>query len=234
MTEVRLTAPIESYALIGNCYTAALVGLDGSIDWLCLPDFGSAACFAALLGTPDNGRWQIAPVGPHTAARRYRGDTMVLETMFTTPDGGSAVVVDFMPRGRGGGAVDLVRIVRPIKGTVTLRTDGRVSVRLRPRQAVGAAARRRRRPRHGRPRRGRAADNRAVAGRRVPHRRRGDRVCRRVGRGRSCCRTSRPTSRCRCRWTWRVPRPRPSGSGPTGPAGTPGRTGTGWRWCGRC
>ena len=119
-------APIESYALIGNCYTAALVGLDGSVDWLCLPNFGSGACFAALLGTPENGRWQIAPTGPYTAERRYRGDTMILETTFTTADGGRATVVDFMPRPDAEdetAAVNLVRIVRPVAGTVTLRSD---------------------------------------------------------------------------------------------------------------
>jgi GH15 family glucan-1,4-alpha-glucosidase len=120
-----VSKPIESYALIGNCYTAALVGLDGSIDWLCLPHFASGACFAALLGTPENGNWQIAPVGPYTAQRRYRGDTMILETTFTTPDGNAATVVDFLPRPNEdeGAAVDLVRIVRPVRGTVTLRSD---------------------------------------------------------------------------------------------------------------
>ena len=120
-----MTAPIESYALIGNCYTAALVGLDGSIDWLCLPTFASGACFASLLGTPENGRWQLAPAEPYTAARTYRGDTMVLETTFTTAAGGVATVVDFMPRpGDGDGtAVNLVRLVRAVKGTVPFRSD---------------------------------------------------------------------------------------------------------------
>ena len=120
-----MSAPIESYAMIGNCFTAALVGLDGSVDWLCLPNFGSGACFAAILGTPENGRWQIAPAGPSAATRRYRGDTMVLETTFTTPGGGVAVAVDFMPRPAGGDAspVDLVRIVRPVAGTVAFRSD---------------------------------------------------------------------------------------------------------------
>ena len=120
-----MSAPIESYAMLGNCFTAALVGLDGSVDWLCLPNFGSGACFAALLGTPENGRWQIAPTGPYTAARRYRGDTMILQTTFTTADGGVATVVDFMPRPDDGDLsnVNLVRIVRGVKGTVSLRSD---------------------------------------------------------------------------------------------------------------
>src|SRR3954467_6239775 len=95
----RLPVPlrIEDYALIGDCETAALVGRDGSIDWLCWPRFDSAACFAALLGTPQNGRWRIAPVGTELATRRrYRGDTLLLETDFETPEG-AVTLVDFMP-----------------------------------------------------------------------------------------------------------------------------------------
>src|SRR5262249_50240894 len=88
---------IEDYALIGDCITAALVGRDGSIDWLCWPRFDSAACFAALLGTSDNGRWLIAPQGsPLAARRRYRPGTLVLETEFQT-ETGSATVIDFIP-----------------------------------------------------------------------------------------------------------------------------------------
>jgi GH15 family glucan-1,4-alpha-glucosidase len=88
---------IEDYALIGDCETAALVGRDGSIDWLCVPRFDSDACFAALLGTRDNGRWLIAPKDVSPCVRRcYRGDTLVLETCYET-DAGSAAVVDFMP-----------------------------------------------------------------------------------------------------------------------------------------
>ena len=111
--------------MLGNCHTAALVSLEGSVDWLCLPNFGSGACFAALLGTPENGRWQIAPAGPYTSARRYRGDTMILETTFTTADGGVATVVDFMPRPDDGDrpCVNLVRVVRPVTGTVAFRSD---------------------------------------------------------------------------------------------------------------
>ena len=78
---------IDNYAMIGNGHTAALVGTDGSIDWLCLPSFSDAACFAGLLGTHENGCWGISPVGDFRTARRYRGDTMVLETEFTTSDG---------------------------------------------------------------------------------------------------------------------------------------------------
>jgi GH15 family glucan-1,4-alpha-glucosidase len=88
---------IEDYALIGDCHSAALVGRDGSIDWLCWPRFDSAACFAALLGTRENGRWRIAPAGTESAARRhYRGDTLILETDFETPEG-AVTLVDFMP-----------------------------------------------------------------------------------------------------------------------------------------
>ena len=76
-----MSNPIEDYALIGNCRTAALVGKDGSIDWLCFPRFDSGACFAALLGTPEHGRWIIAPKGPSVRVRRrYRPGTLVLET----------------------------------------------------------------------------------------------------------------------------------------------------------
>ena len=79
---------IEDYALIGDCKTAALVGRDGSIDWLCWPRFDSAACFASLLGTADNGRWLIAPKDPPLAVRRrYRSGTLVLETEFETETG---------------------------------------------------------------------------------------------------------------------------------------------------
>src|SRR5262249_19684875 len=76
-----MASRIEDYALIGDCYSAALVGRDGSIDWLCLPRFDSGACFAALLGTPENGRWLLAPRGEiRTTRRRYREGTLVLET----------------------------------------------------------------------------------------------------------------------------------------------------------
>src|SRR6478735_94997 len=110
---------IEDYALLGDCQTAALVARDGSIDWLCLPRFDSGACFAALLGTADNGRWQIAPTAAVTQTRRrYVGDTLVLETEFHTPDGVVAVT-DFMPVRET--TPDLVRIVEGRGGTVPVR-----------------------------------------------------------------------------------------------------------------
>src|ERR1700757_284974 len=111
---------IEDYALIGDCKTAALVGSDGSIDWLCWPRFDSAACFAALLGTSDNGRWLIAPKHPqYDVRRRYRLGTLVLETEFET-ETGSACVIDFMPPAEG---ADLVRIVVGLSGRVVFQTE---------------------------------------------------------------------------------------------------------------
>ncbi len=112
---------IEDYAVIGNCETVALVGRDGSIDWLCLPRFDSGACFSALLGGPEHGRWLIAPKqGDAGIARRYLGDTLILETVFTTADG-SASLVDFMYRRNG--SSELVRIVRGLQGQVSMRTE---------------------------------------------------------------------------------------------------------------
>ena len=112
---------IEDYALLGDCETAALVALDGSIDWLCWPRFDSDACFAALLGNSDNGRWQIAPSsGSARTSRRYRGDTLILETRFET-DEGSVLLIDFMPlRGQNS---DIVRIVVGEKGSVEMRHE---------------------------------------------------------------------------------------------------------------
>ena len=116
--------PIEQYALIGDTETAALVGSDGSIDWLCLPCFDEPAVFAALLGDEQHGRWLVAPEGDVTSVRRqYRGDTMVLETEFTTPDG-VAVVIDFMPISEG--RTSLVRVVEGRSGTVRMHTDLRL------------------------------------------------------------------------------------------------------------
>jgi GH15 family glucan-1,4-alpha-glucosidase len=115
-----MTLRIEDYALIGDCKTAALVGQDGSIDWLCWPRFDSAACFAALLGNADNGRWVIAPKDPPlVATRRYRPGTLVLETEFQT-DTGAAAVIDFMPPADGS---DLVRIVAGRSGQVVFKTE---------------------------------------------------------------------------------------------------------------
>ncbi|MFE6228669.1 glycoside hydrolase family 15 protein [Streptomyces sp. NPDC057854] len=113
-----MTRRIDDYALIGDLQTAALVGRDGSIDWLCLPRFDSAACFAALLGDEDNGHWRIAPRGAGTCtSRRYAEDTLVLETFWETRTG-SVKVVDFMPqRDR---APDVVRIVEGLSGRVDM------------------------------------------------------------------------------------------------------------------
>lgn len=107
--------PIEDYALIGDCESAALVGRDGSIDWLCWPRFDSPACFAALLGAPEHGRWLIAPRDAHTASRRYIEDTLVLETVFTTASGEFALV-DFMPPRSHDGDADISDLVRLVIG----------------------------------------------------------------------------------------------------------------------
>ncbi|GGY56946.1 glycoside hydrolase family 15 protein [Streptomyces omiyaensis] len=113
-----MTRRIDDYALIGDLQTAALVGRDGSVDWLCLPRFDSAACFAALLGDEDNGHWRIAPQGATTCtSRRYAEDSLVLETFWETRTG-SVKVTDFMPqRDR---APDVVRIVEGISGRVEM------------------------------------------------------------------------------------------------------------------
>src|SRR5436190_4861146 len=104
-----MSTPIEDYALIGDCETAALVSRRGSIDWLCWPRFDSGACFAALIGDAENGHWQIAPVDESAKVTRcYRSDTLILETRFETSDG-AVKLVDFMPP--RGTASDLVRLV---------------------------------------------------------------------------------------------------------------------------
>ncbi|MER7574058.1 glycoside hydrolase family 15 protein [Streptomyces sp. NPDC126514] len=115
---------IEDYALIGDEQTAALVGTDGSVDWLCLPRFDSAACFARLLGDKENGHWRIAPIGAERCTRRaYRPDTLVLDTEWET-DEGAVRVTDLMPqRDR---APDLVRIVEGLRGDVTVRSTLRL------------------------------------------------------------------------------------------------------------
>jgi GH15 family glucan-1,4-alpha-glucosidase len=111
---------IEDYALIGDCKSAALVGTDGSIDWLAWPRFDSAACFAALLGTSENGRWVIAPTfAPLAVERCYRPGALVLETDFQT-ETGRAAIVDFMPLADG---ANLVRIVIGRSGLVDFRTE---------------------------------------------------------------------------------------------------------------
>jgi GH15 family glucan-1,4-alpha-glucosidase len=113
--------PLERYGLIGDTQTAALVGEDGSIDWLCLPRFDSAACFTALLGGPEHGRWLIAPHGEIRAVRRrYRPNSLVLETEYDV-DGGTVRVIDFMPpRQRD---PDLVRVVEGVRGEVAMRME---------------------------------------------------------------------------------------------------------------
>ncbi|GHG01333.1 glycoside hydrolase family 15 protein [Streptomyces zaomyceticus] len=113
-----MTQRIDDYALIGDLQTAALVGRDGSVDWLCLPRFDSAACFAAILGDENNGHWRIAPKGATTCAtRRYAEDSLVLETYWETRTG-TVKVVDFMPqRDR---APDLMRIVEGVSGSVEM------------------------------------------------------------------------------------------------------------------
>jgi GH15 family glucan-1,4-alpha-glucosidase len=114
-------ARIEDYGIIGDLQTAALVGRDGSIDWACFPRFDSGACFAALLGTPEHGRWVVAPrVDAWEGGRRYRARTLVLETDWET-DGGAVRVIDFMPpRGK---APDIVRIVEGLRGEVDMTSE---------------------------------------------------------------------------------------------------------------
>ncbi|HVJ55544.1 MAG TPA: glycoside hydrolase family 15 protein [Aliidongia sp.] len=114
-------SPIEDYALIGDCMTAALVSRTGGIDWLCWPRFDSPACFAALLGTSDHGRWRIAPKSAEIEiSRSYRDGTMVLETLFETAEG-QVALIDFMPI--GGPASSIVRLVEGRRGTVAMTLD---------------------------------------------------------------------------------------------------------------
>ena len=113
-----MASRIEDYALLGDLQTAALVGRDGSIDWLCFPHFDSPACFASLLGDEDNGHWRLAPAAGGQATRRsYRGDTMVLETVWETPEGTVRVVDCMPPRDE---APDIVRVVEGVSGRVRM------------------------------------------------------------------------------------------------------------------
>src|SRR5947209_1457591 len=116
-----MPALIEDYAMIGDGHTAALIARDGSVDWLCWPRFDSGACFSALLGTPEHGRWLLAPAAPVRACRRhYRPGTLVLETEYET-DEGVVAVIDCMPvRSQ---APNLVRMVEGRRGQVRMRME---------------------------------------------------------------------------------------------------------------
>ena len=117
----RMPNRIDDYAIIGNCETLALVGRDGSIDWLGLPRFDSPACFSALLGEPAHGRWLVAPTaGDARVERRYRGKTLILETVFTTASG-VVRLTDFMSRREG--SADLVRMVHGLDGEVAMQME---------------------------------------------------------------------------------------------------------------
>jgi GH15 family glucan-1,4-alpha-glucosidase len=115
-----MTTPIEDYALIGDTETAALVSLEGSVDWLCLPRFDSPSCFTALLGGPEHGRWLLRPVAEAETTRTYRGDSFVLETTHRTPTG-TVVVTDVMPPGDD--RADLVRVVVGLEGHVEMQSE---------------------------------------------------------------------------------------------------------------
>jgi GH15 family glucan-1,4-alpha-glucosidase len=115
-----MSSPIEDYALIGDCRSAALVSRDGSIDWLCWPRFDSEACFAALLGTRDHGRWLVAPRDETKVTRRYRPGTLILETIFETRDG-AVTMIDFMPFRDDHS--EIVRLVVGTRGTVAMQTE---------------------------------------------------------------------------------------------------------------
>ena len=116
---------IEDYAIVGDMQSVALIGTDGSVDWLCLPRFDSEACFAALLGNTDHGHWQIAPTdrfegaGRATVSRRYAGDTLILQTRWETATG-VAEVTDFMPPREDGEPPVLIRLVEGVSGTVEM------------------------------------------------------------------------------------------------------------------
>jgi GH15 family glucan-1,4-alpha-glucosidase len=115
-----MSTPIEDYALIGDCKSAALVSRDGSIDWLCWPRFDSDACFAALLGAREHGRWLVAPHEQARITRRYRPNTLILETCFETAEG-AAILVDFMPFGVDHS--EIVRLVHGTRGRLRMRTE---------------------------------------------------------------------------------------------------------------
>ncbi len=116
-----MALPIEAYGVIGDTRTAALVGRDGSIDWLCVPRFDSPAYFAALVGDEDNGRWKLAPAAPVRATRRrYLGDSLALETELDTDDG-TVRLIDWMPA--GGEYPHVRRLVEGVRGQVSMRME---------------------------------------------------------------------------------------------------------------
>src|SRR4051794_17042952 len=119
---LRVSRPLEDYAIIGDTRTVGLVGTNGSIDWLCVPRFDSGACFASLLGDPRHGRWLIAPDDsePHRVRRRYRENTLVLETEITTRTG-TVRIIDCMPPDED--IPNVVRIVEGVEGTVPMRME---------------------------------------------------------------------------------------------------------------
>ncbi len=122
MTKSKAKTPrIEDYAFLSDTQSGALVSRAGSVDWMCLPRFDSGACFAALLGEKENGCWRFTPKGKiKRGARRYRGDTMILETELTTAEG-TVRLIDFMPpRGTN---PDIVRIVEGLEGKVHLQME---------------------------------------------------------------------------------------------------------------
>lgn len=120
MADPSAVTPIEDYAVIGDGRTAALVSRNGSIDWLCLPGFDSAACFGALLGTSENGRWLLTVLDATEVTRRYQGNSFNLETMYVTPTG-TAVIVDAMPMSDG--RADVVRRLEVLHGTVRVHHE---------------------------------------------------------------------------------------------------------------
>jgi GH15 family glucan-1,4-alpha-glucosidase len=124
---MTMSQRIEDYALIGNTHTCALVGNNGSMDWLCLPTFASPSCFCALLGSEEHGYWQLAPsVHVRQVSRRYRDGTLILETDFET-DTGAVTLIDFMPMPREDGQVEVIRMLRGRTGTVPMEV--RLSLR---------------------------------------------------------------------------------------------------------
>src|SRR5829696_7350085 len=126
-----MSTPLEDYALIGDCETAALVSRGGSIDWLCWPRFDSGACFAALLGAPEHGRWIVEAAEPNPRLRRrYRGATLILETEIETADG-TVTIIDFMPprgnvidgKSADGNNSDTARRVRDDRDRLKMRME---------------------------------------------------------------------------------------------------------------